>query len=71
MAGGVAANLYLRERLARLTEAKGFRLIAPPLHLCGDNAVMVAWAAIERLRLGPVDDQALAGPRPLAARDVR
>jgi N6-L-threonylcarbamoyladenine synthase len=59
VAGGVAANLYLRERLARLTEAKGFRLIAPPFHLCGDNAVMVAWAAIERLRLGPVDDQAL------------
>jgi N6-L-threonylcarbamoyladenine synthase len=59
VAGGVAANLYLRERLARLTEAKGFRLIAPPFHLCGDNAVMVAWAAIERLRLGPVDDQTL------------
>ncbi len=55
--GGVAANLHLRERLGRLAAEKGFRLVAPPLHLCGDNAVMVAWAAIERLRLGMVDDQ--------------
>lgn len=57
VAGGVAANLYLRERLAHAAADQGFRLVAPPLHLCGDNAVMVAWAAFERLRLGPVDDQ--------------
>lgn len=60
VAGGVAANLHLRSRLGRLAEAHGFRLVAPPLHLCGDNAVMVAWAGVERLRLGEVDDQAVA-----------
>jgi N6-L-threonylcarbamoyladenine synthase len=33
----------------------GKALIAPPLRLCTDNAVMVAWAAIERLAAGLVD----------------
>ena len=52
VAGGVAANLALRARLARLAAARGLPLVAPPLALCTDNAVMVAWAGIERLRLG-------------------
>jgi N6-L-threonylcarbamoyladenine synthase len=30
-------------------------MVAPPLRLCGDNAVMVAWAAHERLALGGAD----------------
>ena len=41
----------------------GFRLAAPPLRLCTDNAVMVAWAGIERLRLG-LTDALDAPPRP-------
>ncbi len=63
VAGGVAANGAIRARLAGLAVARGVRLAAPPLRLCGDNAVMVAWAGIERLRLGlasPMD----AAPRP-------
>jgi N6-L-threonylcarbamoyladenine synthase len=63
VAGGVAANTALRTRLGALAAAKGVVLAAPPLRLCGDNAVMVAWAGIERLRLGwhdPMD----APPRP-------
>jgi N6-L-threonylcarbamoyladenine synthase len=59
VAGGVAANLALRERLGEVARDRGFRLVAPPLALCGDNAVMVAWAGVERLRLGAVDDQAV------------
>jgi N6-L-threonylcarbamoyladenine synthase len=62
-AGGVAANRCLRERLAVVAAAQGVRLTAPPLKLCGDNAVMVAWAGIERLRLGLADTMA-APPRP-------
>jgi N6-L-threonylcarbamoyladenine synthase len=52
IAGGVAANLLLRARLSEAAAAAGKLLIAPPLRLCGDNAVMVAWAGIERLREG-------------------
>jgi N6-L-threonylcarbamoyladenine synthase len=55
IAGGVAANLLLRTRLALVTGDRGRQLIAPPQRLCTDNAVMVAWAGIERLRLGLTD----------------
>jgi N6-L-threonylcarbamoyladenine synthase len=62
-AGGVAANGRLRQRLADLAEVAGLDFVAPPPALCTDNAAMVAWAGIERLRLGLVDDLA-AAPRP-------
>ncbi len=55
VAGGVAANTCLRAALADGAARHGFRLVAPPMELCGDNAVMVAWAGIERLRLGICD----------------
>jgi N6-L-threonylcarbamoyladenine synthase len=55
-AGGVAANQTLRRSLERLARESGLRLVAPPLRLCGDNGAMIAWAGIERLRLGLVDD---------------
>jgi N6-L-threonylcarbamoyladenine synthase len=54
-AGGVAANAFLRARLAALAEIEGVRLITPPQHLCTDNGAMIAWAGIERLRLGLTD----------------
>jgi N6-L-threonylcarbamoyladenine synthase len=38
-------------------------LAVPPVRLCTDNAVMVAWAGIERLRLGLADGLEFA-PRP-------
>ena len=50
--GGVAANQALRAALATAARAEGMGLATPPVRLCGDNAVMVAWAAIERLRAG-------------------
>jgi N6-L-threonylcarbamoyladenine synthase len=52
VAGGVAANTAIRLALEKVAGAAGLDFVAPPLRLCGDNAVMVAWAAIERLRLG-------------------
>ncbi|MCL2675144.1 MAG: tRNA (adenosine(37)-N6)-threonylcarbamoyltransferase complex transferase subunit TsaD [Firmicutes bacterium] len=42
VAGGVAANSYLRRALAERAEAKGRRIVIPPINLCTDNAVMVA-----------------------------
>ena len=55
-AGGVAANGAIRIALSRLASGAGLRLIAPPLELCGDNGAIIAWAGIERLRLGLTDD---------------
>ena len=55
VAGGVAANLYLRGRLEEVAARHGARLVAPPVALCTDNGAMIAWAGLERLRLGKVD----------------
>ncbi|HQT62999.1 MAG TPA: tRNA (adenosine(37)-N6)-threonylcarbamoyltransferase complex transferase subunit TsaD [Acidocella sp.] len=52
IAGGVASNQAIRVRLADVAGAAGKILVAPPLRLCTDNAVMVAWAGIERLQAG-------------------
>ena len=61
VAGGVAANRAIRESLEALCARHGMRLVAPPPALCADNAAMIAWAGIERLRAG------LAAPGALAA----
>ncbi len=63
VAGGVAANAAVRAALAGVAGQRGVSLVAPPIRLCTDNAVMVAWAGIERLRLGLADPLDTA-PRP-------
>ncbi len=55
VAGGVAANQYLRGKLETLAKEYGVRFIAPPVALCTDNAAMIAWAGVERLRLKLTD----------------
>jgi N6-L-threonylcarbamoyladenine synthase len=54
-AGGVAANARLRAQLAALAGDAGLAFVAPPPALCTDNGAMIAWAGIERLRLGCSD----------------
>ena len=52
VSGGVAANENLRSTLEALAAEAGTGFAAPPINLCTDNGVMVAWAGLERLRLG-------------------
>jgi N6-L-threonylcarbamoyladenine synthase len=53
--GGVAANKRLRKGLTGLANDTGLRFVAPPASLCTDNGAIIAWAGVERLRLGLVD----------------
>ena len=63
VAGGVAANRALRGRLDELAAEAALPFVAPPPGLCTDNAAMIAWAGVERLRLGHADRLDFA-PRP-------
>lgn len=44
VAGGVAANQGLRERIMGAAEENGVELMIPPIKLCTDNAAMIAAA---------------------------
>jgi N6-L-threonylcarbamoyladenine synthase len=60
VAGGVAANQAIGGRLRALAAAYNLPLVVAPPALCTDNAVMIAWAGMERLLLGAVDDLSVA-----------
>ncbi len=55
LVGGVAANARLRERLAELPAT----VVAAPLAWCGDNAAMIAAAAVGAAPLSPAELLAL------------
>ncbi len=73
LAGGVAANRAIRDRLAQLCAEQGFALTIPAPSLCTDNAAMIAWAGVERAELALFSGLEVA-PRarwPLEGRDRR
>lgn len=73
VAGGVAANGTIRRALQRFVREAGVKLVLPPPNLCTDNGAMIAWAGIERLRLGLTNEMNFA-PRarwPLDAKAAR
>jgi N6-L-threonylcarbamoyladenine synthase len=72
VAGGVAANQAIGAGLRTVAADAGGRLVVPPIPLCTDNGVMVAWAGAERLALGDTDgfDIAAKARWPLDSADM-
>ena len=52
IAGGVAANKYLRKNLHIEVEKNNKKLFLPPIDLCTDNGAMIAWAGYELYQMG-------------------
>ena len=62
VAGGVAANQFLRQALDEVAREASFSLTVPPPALCTDNGAMIAWAGAERLHSGSTADAELTSP---------
>ncbi len=55
VSGGVACNSFLRHVFRRTLDARGFaelELVFPPVELCTDNALMIAWTGMEMYYAG-------------------
>ncbi len=64
VAGGVAANTVIRNSLEKMAADNGFAFTAPPLSLCTDNAAMIAWAGLEMIAIGALEDEGAIVARP-------
>jgi N6-L-threonylcarbamoyladenine synthase len=49
-AGGVASNLYIRNKIIDFGNNYNLKVYFPPVEFCTDNAAMIAWAAIEKIK---------------------
>jgi len=64
VAGGVAANKGIREKLIKVSNENNFDPIFPDLKLCGDNAAMIAMVGLEKFKAKQFDSLDLpANPR--------
>ncbi|WP_114418123.1 tRNA (adenosine(37)-N6)-threonylcarbamoyltransferase complex transferase subunit TsaD [Marinospirillum perlucidum] len=64
IAGGVSANLALRERLEKTLKGQGAEVFYPALQYCTDNGAMIALAGALRLQAGQQDSEQLPPLRP-------
>ncbi len=60
IAGGVSANLQLRDKLQMLLQKRGGKAYYPQLKYCGDNGAMIAYAGCQRLLAGEQRDLTIA-----------
>ncbi|GAA5104056.1 tRNA (adenosine(37)-N6)-threonylcarbamoyltransferase complex transferase subunit TsaD [Orbus sasakiae] len=59
IAGGVSANLTLRQRLAELMSKRGGQVYYPRLEFCTDNGAMIAYAGMVHLKKNQLADLAI------------
>ncbi|KAJ2780746.1 Mitochondrial tRNAs modification protein [Coemansia interrupta] len=55
VSGGVASNLAVRRALEEVARENNVGMACPEPRLCTDNGVMIAWAGVERMRVGLLD----------------
>ncbi len=56
VAGGVAANKGIKDKLTKLSEDNEFECLFPDISLCSDNAAMIALAGLEKFKQNQFDD---------------
>ncbi|GAP74510.1 MULTISPECIES: tRNA (adenosine(37)-N6)-threonylcarbamoyltransferase complex transferase subunit TsaD [Pseudoalteromonas] len=56
IAGGVSANTYLREQLAKVMQGMQGEVYYPRPAFCTDNGAMIAYAGMQRLKAGQTGD---------------
>lgn len=61
IAGGVSANTRLRSSLAEMMTSLGGRVYYPRGEFCTDNGAMIAYAGLQRLKAGQMDDLGVKG----------
>ena len=63
VAGGVSANIALREKLAEYSAASGVRVFFPRNEFCTDNGAMIAYAGYRRFAMNLEDNESNVRPR--------
>ena len=56
VAGGVAANKGIKDKLTKLSKDNEFECLFPDISLCSDNAAMIALAGLEKFKQNQFDD---------------
>lgn len=64
IAGGVAANSLIRNKIQNLAVQNNLDFFAPPVNLCSDNAAMIGWCALERIKAGFACHNHMFKPKP-------
>ncbi|MCU4677603.1 tRNA (adenosine(37)-N6)-threonylcarbamoyltransferase complex transferase subunit TsaD [Catenovulum sp. 2E275] len=63
IAGGVSANTELRQKMAELMQSMQGEVFYPRLEFCTDNGAMIAYAGLQRLKAGQINQNIEIKPR--------